>query len=152
MKDNLSENTEEKTEYKSLEERILEDIDSYNLEHKPNIIETNEIQENNESENQIPVKPEEEKQIVEEIKPVQQTQAESNYQINLINENLLRIKVKTRKGVNIDCSVKDTRTLTETQSNRLYLHPKPTDEVQEVEIVISIDPNTGEVIVEKKKR
>jgi len=152
MKDNLSENTEEKIEHKSLEDRILEDIDSYNFEENNSSAETSETQEENkQSEVQEPVTNEEQKETAEEVKNIPPAQTESNYQINLINENLLRIKVKTKKGVNIDCSVKDTRTLTETQSNRLYLHPKPTDEVQEVEIVISIDPNTGEVIVEKKK-
>lgn len=148
MKDNLPENTEEKIEYKSLEERILDDIESHNFDESHNGTETQE--ENKKSEPQESPKIEEQK-TAEEVKPIQPAQAESNYQINLINENLLRIKVKTKKGVNIDCSVKDMKTLTETQSNRLYLHPKPTDEIQEVEIVISIDPNTGEVIVEKKK-
>ena len=166
MKDNLTENTDEKDinrkETKTLEQSILDDIDNYeskNVVNNENKSKSEEVIENNKETSEISetVIETKETKTEEEVKeePVQKIQAaaagESNYQINLINENLLRIRVKTRKGVNIDCSVKDTKSLSETQSNRLYLHPKPGDEVQEVEIIISIDPSTGELIVEKKK-
>lgn len=160
MKDNLTENNDEKDinriESKTLEQSILDDIDNY----ETNNVVNNESKSKSEEviENKIESSEISEPVIVEEEKkeePKQTIQAvasgESNYQINLINENLLRIRVKTKKGVNIDCSVKDTKSLSETQSNRLYLHPKPGEEVQEVEIIISIDPNTGDIIVEKKK-
>jgi len=158
MKDNLTENNDEKDinrkETKTLEQSILEDIDAYeaNSAGKTDSKDVTEEKGTSEiSESVSENKTEEEEK--EETKQTTQTAAtgESNYQINLINENLLRIRVKTRKGVNIDCSVKDTKSLSETQSNRLYLHPKPGEEVQEVEIIISIDPSTGELIVEKKK-
>jgi len=158
MKDNLTENNDEKDinrkETKTLEQSILEDIDAYeaNSAGKTDSKDVTEEKGTSEiSESVSENKTEEEEK--EETKQTTQTAAtgESNYQINLINENLLRIRVKTRKGVNIDCSVKDTKSLSETQSNRLYLHPKPGEEVQEVEIIISIDPSTGELIVEKKR-
>lgn len=160
MNDNLTHNNDEKDtqqkEYKSLEQHILDDIDAYennsviNGESKETPDNTEKVSDSSEN---IVKEEEKEEEKKEEPKQTIQTAAsgESNYQINLINENLLRIRVKTRKGVNIDCSVKDTKSLSETQSNRLYLHPKPGEEVQEVEIIISIDPSTGELIVEKKK-
>jgi len=165
MKDNLTENTDEKDinreETKTLEQSILDDIDNYdanNVVNSENKSKSEEVIENkNETSDKSETVETIETKTEEEVKeePVQKIQAaaagESNYQINLINENLLRIRVKTRKGVNIDCSVKDTKSLSETPSNRLYLHPKPGEEVQEVEIIISIDPSTGELIVEKKK-
>jgi hypothetical protein len=80
---------------------------------------------------------------------------ESNYQVSLINENLLRIRVSTVKSVNIDCSVKDRTSATgdasESQSNKIQIHPKPDNQPQEVEIIISIDPDSGNIVVEKKK-
>ncbi len=153
MKGNLTENNDEKDikqkETYSLEQSILDDINAYEANGN-RIIESKDLTEPIVSE-KIEDTNEEEKK--DELKQTIQSAAsgESNYQINLINENLLRIRVKTRKGVNIDCSVKDTKSLTETQSNRLHLHPKSGDEVQEVEIIISIDPSTGDLIVEKKK-
>lgn len=163
MKDNLTENNDEKDtkrkENKSLEQSILDDIDAYEAEN----VKTTGSRETSEDKNQsseisesaIEENKEAEEKSEKNEEPKQAIQAaasgESNYQINLINENLLRIRVKTKKGVNIDCSVKDTKSLSETQSNRLYLHPKPGEEIQEVEIIISIDPSTGELIVEKKK-
>lgn len=85
----------------------------------------------------------------EEIKNLLQ-QKDSNYQISLINENLLKIVVTTDRGVNIDCSVKERKNSKETQSNKIYLHPKPDNIKQEIEIIISIDSATGEVTVQKK--
>ena len=75
---------------------------------------------------------------------------DTNYQISLINENLLKIVVTTDKGVNIDCSVKERKNSKETQSNKIYLHPKPDNIKQEIEIIISIDSVTGDVTVQKK--
>ncbi len=88
-------------------------------------------------------------QAKDEIKNLLQ-QKDSNYQISLINENLLKIVVTTDRGVNIDCSVKERKNSKETQSNKIYLHPKPDNIKQEIEIIISIDSTTGEVTVQKK--
>lgn len=72
--------------------------------------------------------------------PEIKTEKESNYQVSLVDENLLRVFVVTEKSVSIDCSVKDEAVNSdgsnETQANRIYIHPK--DKSQEVEIIISI--------------
>jgi len=142
-----SEKISQENSGKSLEERILEDIDNYEGASNTNI--------SSEKSEEAPVPeiiPDNKKTEEKTEQPAQKKTlaAESNYQINLINENLLRIRVATRKGVNIDCSVKDSKS-SETQSNRIHLHPKSTNDLQEVEIIISIDPNSGDLIIEKKK-
>lgn len=79
----------------------------------------------------------------------------SNYQISLVDENLLSIKVTTEKAISVDCSVKDKKSLpadsSETQSNKILIHPKSNLQQQEVEIVVTIDPKTEKVLVEKKE-
>lgn len=65
--------------------------------------------------------------------------SDSNYQINLINENLLKVKIITGNGVRIDSLSRDKKTSIQSQSNRIYLQPKTKDELQEVEITIAID-------------
>lgn len=80
----------------------------------------------------------------------------SNYQISLINENLLRIVVETDKPVGVDCFVKnrkpDEGDSTQTQSNRILVHPKEIGKLQEVEIIVSIDKSEGVKIVETEKK
>lgn len=73
----------------------------------------------------------------------------SNYQISLINQNLLKVYVSTKKGVRINSSVKERKTSSETQNNEIYLFPKFDNSVQEVSVMISID--TDEVKEEEKK-
>ena len=79
----------------------------------------------------------------------------SNYQISLVDKNLLSIKVATEKAISVDCSVKDKKSLpsdsSETQSNKILIHPKSNLQQQEVEIVVTIDPKTEKVLVEKKE-
>jgi hypothetical protein len=92
---------------------------------------------------------EEEKSLIIENLP-----KESNYQVSLINENLLKIRLSTLKSVSIDCSVKDRTSSgdsSESQTNKIQIHPKPDNQPQEVEIIISIDPESGNIVVEKKK-
>ncbi len=69
----------------------------------------------------------------------------SNYQINLINENLLKVKIVTGNGIKIDSSSRDKKTAIQSQSNRLYLKPKSIEEIQEVEIIIEIDSEKKEI-------
>ncbi|MBC8486443.1 MAG: hypothetical protein H8D45_10435 [Bacteroidetes bacterium] len=80
---------------------------------------------------------------------------ESNYQISLVDENLLSIKVTTEKAISVDCSVKDKKSLPsgsgETQSNKILIHPKSNLQQQEIEIVVTINPKTEKVAVEDKK-
>jgi len=67
----------------------------------------------------------------------------SNYQISLINENLLRIVVLTDKSVEVDCMVKNKKDDDEdskhTQTNKILVHPNDNNNQQEVEIIVSID-------------
>ncbi|MEO8664914.1 MAG: hypothetical protein ABI462_05400 [Ignavibacteria bacterium] len=64
----------------------------------------------------------------------------SNYQLNLINENLLKIKILTAKIIRIESTVRDKKILTQTQSNKIILKPKSENTLQEIEITISIEP------------
>jgi hypothetical protein len=65
---------------------------------------------------------------------------DSNYQVSLVDENLLRVIIVTEKSVSVDCSVKDedihSDGSNETQANKIFIHPK--DKPQEVEIIVSI--------------
>jgi len=74
----------------------------------------------------------------------------SNYQITLINENLLQIKVSTNREVIIDCKVKDNTAIKgeDVQTNKIIVHPKNDNRKQEIDIVVSIK-GTGEHIVQK---
>ena len=78
----------------------------------------------------------------------------SNYQISLINENLLRIIVETDKAVGVDCLVKSKKPADgdskQTQSNKILIHPKEDGKSQEVEIIVSINKAEGVKIIEKQ--
>ncbi len=66
---------------------------------------------------------------------------ESNYQVTLISENVLRIKISTNKSVSVDCSLLDKTTKEdgeETQSNKIFIHPKQGIGKQDVEIFVKI--------------
>ncbi|HMS66017.1 MAG TPA: hypothetical protein PKD83_12285, partial [Ignavibacteria bacterium] len=73
--------------------------------------------------------------------------SKSNYQINLINENLLKIRIETPKGVKIDSVSRDKRTNAESQTNKIHLNPVSDEEIQIVEITIEIDLNEKEIIL-----
>jgi hypothetical protein len=62
----------------------------------------------------------------------------SNYLINLINENLLKIKISSGNGVHIDSSARDKKNLFQTQSNKIYLKQKAEKQIQDIEITIAI--------------
>ena len=101
-----------------------------------------------------PSKEEEKQEEEEKSLIIENLPKESNYQVSLINENLLKIRLSTLKSVSIDCSVKDrtsTGDSSESQTNKIQIHPKPDNQPQEVEIIISIDPESGNIVVEKKK-
>ncbi len=66
----------------------------------------------------------------------------SNYQINLINENLLKIRISTGNGVHIDSAARDKKNLFQTQSNKIYLKQKSEKQIQEIEITIAIVQDT----------
>jgi len=106
-----------------------------------------------EDENPIPENIKEEKEPEQKQIVPKRPQGESNYQISLISENLLRIKVMTDKSIGVDCSVKDRRLsgTGEVQTNKILIHPNSDKRQQEVEIIISINPETLEIESEKKK-
>ena len=66
---------------------------------------------------------------------------ESNYQVSLINENVLRIKISTNKSVSVDCSTFDKTSNEEgeeTQTNKIFIKPKQGIGKQDVAIFIKI--------------
>ncbi|MBK8550826.1 MAG: hypothetical protein IPL53_07090 [Ignavibacteria bacterium] len=71
--------------------------------------------------------------------PVKSKPKESNYQISLIDENLLKVVVTTKKGVKIFSSVKENRTLSETQNSEICFNPVFDYSLQEIEVLISIE-------------
>ncbi|MDQ3020656.1 MAG: hypothetical protein M3R36_08810 [Bacteroidota bacterium] len=70
---------------------------------------------------------------------------ESIFKFDTINENLLKIKIITSEGVKIDSIARDKKISVQTQSNRIYLQPKSEDEIQEVDITISIESKKKEI-------
>jgi hypothetical protein len=67
--------------------------------------------------------------------------AESNYQVSLVNENVLRIKISTNKSVSVDCSTLDKTSNEEgeeTQTNKIFIKPKQGIGKQDVAIFIKI--------------
>ncbi len=67
--------------------------------------------------------------------------AESNYQVSLINENVLRIKISTSKSVSVDCSTLDKTSNEEgeeIQTNKIFIKPKQGIGKQDVTVFIKI--------------
>lgn len=98
-----------------------------------------------------PENPEKQSEAPEDIPKKQITKIadreNSNYQISLINQNLLKVKVSTKHGVKINSTVTERKTSAETQNNEIYLFPKFDNSVQEISVMISIDAD--EVNTEK---
>ena len=98
-----------------------------------------------------------EEELTEEPESVKQPEVifpKSNYQISLINENLLRIVLETDKAVGVDCLVKSKKPADgdskQTQSNKILIHPKEDEKPKEVEIIVSINKAEGVKIIEKQ--
>ncbi|MCE1165908.1 MAG: hypothetical protein LWX07_10955 [Bacteroidetes bacterium] len=67
--------------------------------------------------------------------------SDSNYQVSLIDENVLMVKVATVESVLVECSVKDKamgKTSEEIQSNRIFIHPVAGEFKQEVEVLVTV--------------
>jgi hypothetical protein len=64
---------------------------------------------------------------------------DSNFQISLVKNNLLKVKVLTGNGVRIDCFAKDKNSESKSQSNSIYIHSKESGKSQEIEVSIEID-------------
>lgn len=93
--------------------------------------------------------PEEKDDSTVEVAPVvNEPKINSNFQINLINENLLKVRINTNKGVRIDSSAKDKKFTKQIQSNKIYVKPKLESEKQEVEIIIAITPEVRSTITD----
>lgn len=82
----------------------------------------------------------------EEIKP-----EKSNYQINLINENLLKVRIETNQGIRIESISREKKTSVETQANKIYLHPVSGKEIQIVDITIEIDTEKREITLKDEE-
>lgn len=145
--------SEEKNEEITIpEESVKED----NLQEEENINEVKKPEEsetvNGETAGDINNTPQEIPQEVKEIEKVSAEEKEkdnitpvtkdSNYQISLIDENLLKVKVITDKSVSVDCSIKEKSALSgttdEKQLNKILIHPKDDRQKQEIEIIVSI--------------
>lgn len=88
----------------------------------------------------------------EESTAAENVKKESNYQISLINENVLRVKISTNKSVSVDSSILDKTNEEngeETQSNKIFIHPRQGISKQDVEIFIKIGDEAAKV--EKKE-
>jgi len=81
------------------------------------------------------------------VQPEKPEKKETNYQVSLIDERNLLIKIVTERSVSIDCSVKDKGTVgsDETQSNKIFIHPKTSK--QEVDILVTIGKDITSVSV-----
>ena len=109
-------------------------------------------EENSETNEEIISESEEKKESEEKIVESDKTSEtpESNYQISLVNENLLKIVIKTDKSVGVDCFIKDKseEKSDPSQTNKITIHPTADGKQHEIEIVVSISPE-GEVIISK---
>lgn len=79
---------------------------------------------------------------------------ESNYQISLVNENVLRIKISTNKSISVDSSLLDKTNLEdgeETQSNKIFIHPRQGIAKQDVEVFIKIGEDAQKSEVKEVK-
>jgi len=83
----------------------------------------------------------EENEIKKPLKPLlnKNANAKSNYQISLVNQNLLKVNVTTKQGVKLNSSISAGKNSIESQSNEIYLYPKFDESLQEIEVIISIE-------------
>lgn len=70
---------------------------------------------------------------------------ESKFKVSPINENLLKVKIKTDKSVKIDSVAKDKKTSLQTQSNRVLLLPDRNNKFHLIEITIELDPEIRDI-------
>lgn len=152
IKENITEPVEEIVPEEVEEKRheTVEEITSEKSDEKTLGI----IKENIPEEESAEEKSAEEFKEQESVKQPEVIFPKSNYQISLINENLLRIIVETEKAVGVDCLVKSKKPADgdskQTQSNKILIHPKEDGKSQEVEIIVSINKAEGVKIIEKQ--
>ncbi len=138
---------EEKTLFSENSEGKKSDVDNKIKSSEQNLENQNDFQKESEK-----AQPDKETQKSKEIKKTSKEllSKESNYQVSLINENLLRIVVITDKKIGVDCIVKDKKSESgespQTQSNKILVNPKEDGSKQEVEIIVAINPVESEKI------
>ena len=70
----------------------------------------------------------------------------SNYQINLINENLLKIRIVTFETVKIESVSRDKRNSIQSQNNKIFIKQEPDSSSREIEITIALEEYTKELM------
>lgn len=70
----------------------------------------------------------------------------SNYQINLINENLLKIRIVTFESVKIESVSRDKRNSIQSQNNKIFIKQKPDSSSREIEISIALEDYSKELM------
>ncbi len=90
-----------------------------------------------------------------ETVPAETKKKESNYQISLISENVLRIKISTNKSISVDSSLLDKTNIEngeETQSNKIFIHPRQGIAKQDVEVFIKIGDDADKPVSKDVKK
>lgn len=130
---------------------------SENLEKEEQNSKEESKEKSSENKEDLSTEVEDSKEIEPKNKDKEFIPKESNYQVSLINENLLRIVVVTNKTVGVDCIVKDKKSegeeSPETQSNKILVNPKEDGSKHEVEIIVAINPSekSAQIISEQIK-
>jgi len=88
-----------------------------------------------------------------EKKPAEQIKPDSKYQISLIDEENLKIKVLLDSPITIDCTAKGNLTDSGFQTNKIILTPEGNTEYKEIEVSITLESELPKSeIVSTKKR
>ena len=85
------------------------------------------------------------KESTEETAPEVKPQ-KSNYQINLINENLLKIRIITFESVRIESVSRDKKNSVQSQNNKIFIKQKPDSSSREIEITIALEEYSKEAM------
>jgi hypothetical protein len=85
------------------------------------------------------------KESTEETAPEVKPQ-KSNYQINLINENLLKIRIITFESVRIESVSRDKKNSIQSQNNKIFIKQKPDSSSREIEITIALEEYSKEAM------
>ncbi|MCB0727509.1 MAG: hypothetical protein KDD00_08595 [Ignavibacteriae bacterium] len=91
-----------------------------------------------------PVQPKDDDANVENV--ADEKPAKSNYQINLINENLLKIRIITFESVKIESVSRDRKNSIQSQNNKIFIKQKPDSSSREIEITIALEEYSKELM------
>lgn len=118
-------------------------IDCYVRGDKTQDVQTSKITLNPDRKN-----PDREIEVVISLDASQDTQIlskESNYKINLVNDDTLKIKVTTNKLLSIDCYYKGDQN--DSQFNKIIVNPRNDSAKQDIEIFISSEQMKSETVI-----